>query len=75
MSDTASVVEFATRVHEDDDAPKAERFRVLRPHPAIPHRWITVESFPTLKQANTFARGMALGFGYGRSADEYGYSA
>jgi hypothetical protein len=57
---------MTTRVHEDETAPRAERFRVLREDPAHDHRWITTESFPTAKEAHAFARGFTLGNAYGK---------
>jgi hypothetical protein len=73
---TQDRIEFAVTVHEDESAPRTERFKVLR---AVATRsdaaasWVTVEYFATAKAAQVFARGMALGFGYGSHAADYGY--
>lgn len=67
-------MQFQSTVHEDERAPRRERFKVLRVHPENERQWITVEYFATAKEANAFARGMTLGWGYGSRASDYGYA-
>lgn len=64
---------FAVTVHEDETAPRRERFKVLRQDPTNDRTWITVEYFGTAKEAQAFARGMTIGYGYGARPADYGY--
>lgn len=58
---------MTTTVHYDENAPKRERYRVLRAadgKDCADGRWITVESFGTQKEADRFAQGFCLGSQY-----------
>jgi 2-oxo-4-hydroxy-4-carboxy--5-ureidoimidazoline (OHCU) decarboxylase len=63
---------FEITVHEDEAASRRERFRVLRAHPEIDGRWVAVGIFPSLKQAEAFARGMRLGYAFGNDRKRHG---